>query len=179
LHCTPNDKYKPFKEYEYQSSDVTHSVLRSFHGINSCNFPGDLSLLSENDCKSVPNITYTYISRTNFHPEFLNKIVTQEKYQIAMKNETFKNKNEEDNFQLILTAKSSSPEESTNQNIDNSNERNISITNKKEEEVEMSLPIQKKGYMFNEENLISSEALNLLFHIVSGFHQVAVVLQVQ
>ena len=97
--------------------------------------------------------------------------MTQESHEIATKNETFKNKNEEENFQLILTAKSNSPERSANQDMDNLKEKNTSINNSEEEKVEMILSIQKKGYMFDKENLISSQALNLLFASFLDFNK--------
>ena len=181
-HCTPSDEYKEDNECEFESSDVTHSVLRSCHGRNSCNFTGVVSLLSENACKihqSLLNITYTCISRTNFQPEFLNEIVTQERHQTATKNETFKDKNEEENFELKLTARSSSPKRSSNQNIDNSKEK-ITLLNKyKANNVEHIFSLQKKGYTSDNENLINSQALNLLFSITSGFQQVIHILRVR
>ena len=181
-HCTPSDEYKEDNECEFESSDVTHSVLRSCHGRNSCNFIGDISLLSENACKihqSLLNITYTCISRTNFQPEFLNKIETQESHEIATKNETFKDKNEENNFELILTAKSSPPKRSSNQNIDNSKEKNTLLNKDKTTNVEQIFSLQKKGYTSDNENLINSQALNLLFSITSGVQQVIHILRVR
>ena len=105
--------------------------------------------------------------------------MTQERHQIATKNETFKVKNEEDNFELILTAKSSSPKISSNQNIDNSKEKNTLLNKDKTENVEMILSVQKKGYTSADGNLINYQALNLLFSITSGFQQVIHILRVR